>query len=243
MSRNKKYFWMKLKEDFFEDDTIEWLEEQPNGKEYALFYLKLCLKSLKNDGVLIRKVGDMLIPYDAKKIAELTRTDIDTVVVAMEIFKKINLVEILENGEIYMKAMENIVGCETNKAAAMRRLRAERAGGNDVTPMLPDCYPEKEKEKEKEKEGKPKRSFVPPSVEDVENYCREKGYRTVNAMAFVSFYESKGWKVGKDKMSSWKSAVAGWEARNRQADPAAASKPAAPAANDALARRKQMMGG
>lgn len=243
MSRNKKYFWMKLKEDFFEDDTIEWLEEQPNGKEYALFYLKLCLKSLKNDGVLIRKVGDMLIPYDAKKIAELTRTDIDTVVVAMEIFKKINLVEILENGEIYMKAMENMVGCETNKAAAMRRLRAERAGGNDVTPMLPDCYPEKETEIEKEKEGKPKRSFVPPSVEDVENYCREKGYRTVNAMAFVSFYESKGWKVGKDKMSSWKSAVAGWEARNRQADPAAASKPAAPAANDALARRKQMMGG
>ena len=252
MSRNKKYFWMKLKEDFFEDDTIEWLEEQPNGKEYALFYLKLCLKSLKNDGVLIRKVGDMLIPYDAKKIAELTRTDIDTVVVAMEIFKKINLVEILENGEIYMKAMENMVGSETDAAIRVRKHRALQEQkmlalqcNTDETETKQNCSPEieKEKEKEKEKEGKPKRSFVPPSVEDVENYCREKGYRTVNAMAFVSFYESKGWKVGKDKMSSWKSAVAGWEARNRQADPAAASKPAAPAANDALARRKQMMGG
>ena len=187
----------------------------------------------------------MLIPYDAKKIAELTRTDIDTVVVAMELFKKINLIEMLENGEIYMKAMENMVGCETNKAASMRRLRAEREGGNDVTPMLPDCYPEKEKEKEKEKEDKPaKQSFAPPSVEDVEKYCKEKGYTLVDALAFVSFYDSKGWKVGKDKMTSWKSAVAGWEARERRKQPqaATAARQAAPAANDALERRRQMRG-
>jgi len=240
MSRNKKYFWMKLKEDFFEDDTIEWLEEQPNGKEYALFYLKLCLKSLKNDGVLIRKVGDMLIPYDAKKIAELTRTDIDTVVVAMEIFKKINLVEILENGEIYMKAMENMVGCETNKAAAMRRLRAERAGGNDVTPMLPDCYPDIDIEKDIDIERK---SFIPPSLEDVENYCKEKGYTHVNAMAFIGFYGSKNWKVGKDKMTSWKSAVAGWEARERKKQPEQAARPAEPAINEALEKRRRLREG
>ena len=249
MSRNKKYYWMKLKEDFFEDDTIEWLEEQPNGKEYALFYLKLCLKSLKNDGVLIRKVGDMLIPYDAKKIAEITKTDIDTVVVAMELFKKINLVEILENGEIYMKAMENMVGSETDSAIRVRKHRALKEQemlmlqcNTDETAGKQKCSPEKEKEKEKEKEGKTKRSFVPPSIEDVEAYCREKGYHTVNAVAFVAFYESKGWKVGKEKMSSWKSAVAGWEARNKPKEPAA-TPAAAPKTNDALERRRQMMGG
>ena len=98
----KKYYWLKLKEDFFEDDTIEWIEEQPGGEKYSLFYLKLCLKSLKTDGILIRNVGDMLIPYDIKKLAEITKTDIDTARVAMELFKNIGLVQILENGEIYM---------------------------------------------------------------------------------------------------------------------------------------------
>ena len=40
---DKKYYWLKLKEDFFEEDTISWIEEQQNGKDYSLFYLKLCL--------------------------------------------------------------------------------------------------------------------------------------------------------------------------------------------------------
>ena len=79
----KKYYWLKLKEDFFDDDTIEWIEEQPNGEKYSLFYLKLCLKSLKTNGILVRNVGEMLIPYDIKKLAEITRTDVDTVRVAM----------------------------------------------------------------------------------------------------------------------------------------------------------------
>ena len=89
----KKYYWMKLKEDFFDDDAMEWLEEQPKGKEYALFYLKLCLKSLKTNGLLIRTVGTLLVPYDMKKLAEITKTDFDTVVVAMELLKNIGLVD------------------------------------------------------------------------------------------------------------------------------------------------------
>lgn len=120
----KKYYWLKLKEDFFDDDTIEWIEDLENGHEYALFYLKLCLKSLRNDGILIRNVGDMLIPYDVKKLSEITRTDIDTVRVAMEIFKKTGLVQILENGEIYMAQLQNMVGSETSKAQLMRNKRA-----------------------------------------------------------------------------------------------------------------------
>ena len=45
MSEDKRFYWMKLKEGFFEDETIAWLEEQKNGKEYVLFLLKLCLKA------------------------------------------------------------------------------------------------------------------------------------------------------------------------------------------------------
>lgn len=112
----KKYYWLKLKEDFFDDDAISWLEEQPKGKEYALFYLKLCLKFLKTDGILIRTVGTMLVPYDMKKLSEITKTEFDTVVVAMELMKNIGLVEILENGEIFLPGLHQMVGSESQWA-------------------------------------------------------------------------------------------------------------------------------
>ena len=160
----KKYYWLKLKEDFFEDDTIEWIEEQPGGEKYSLFYLKLCLKSLKTDGILIRNVGEMLIPYDVKKLAEITKTDIDTVRVAMELFKKIGLIQILENGEIYMAQLKNMVGSESKWAEKKRLQRAknkslpepENEGGDNVPDKSKKCPREIEtdieKEKEKEKE-------------------------------------------------------------------------------------------
>lgn len=90
MSENKRYYWLKLKDDFFEDDTVQWLEEQDNGKDYVIFYLKLCLKSLQDDG--------KLIPYDVRALGKLTSTSLDTVELAMEIFIDIGLVEQLENG-------------------------------------------------------------------------------------------------------------------------------------------------
>ena len=160
MANTKKYYWLKLKEDFFEDDTIDWIEEQPNGEKYSLFYLKLCLKSLRTDGILIRNVGEMLIPYDAKKLAEVTKTDVDTVRVAMELFKNIGLIQILENGEIYISQLKNMVGSETSKAQLMRNKREKdkqkaleepkKKSGNNVTDALPNRYTEIEKEKEKD---------------------------------------------------------------------------------------------
>ena len=126
MAKGNKYYWLKLKEDFFEDDAINWIEEQPNGKDYCLFYLKLCLKSLKSEGLLIRNVGNMLVPYDAKKLSDLTNTDIDTVKVAMDMFKKIGLVDILENGEIFMNQLNTMVGKETDYAEQKRIQRENK---------------------------------------------------------------------------------------------------------------------
>ena len=145
---NKKYYWLKLKEDFFEEDAIAWIEEQENGKDYCLFYLKLCLKSLKTNGLLIRNVGSMIVPYDAKTLAKITNTELDTVKVAMDIFTKIGLVQILENGEIFISQLQNMVGSETSKAQLMRNKRAKDKkiieGGNNVTPLLPNSYSSEE---------------------------------------------------------------------------------------------------
>lgn len=70
-----------------------------------------------------------------------------------------------------------------------------------------------EKEKKNKKE---KRSFVPPTVEQVREYCTEKNYQ-INPESFVSYYASKGWSVGKSPMKDWKQACVTWEAR-RKAD-------------------------
>ena len=138
-----KFSWLMLNEDFFDDDAIQWLEEQPNGKEYSLFYLKLCLKSLKTNGILIRQVGQMLVPYDATKLAELTRIDVDTVVVAMELLQKIGLVEILENGEIYLSQIQNMIGSKSIgafKKQQQRMLKNEEktTGGQEVDKCPPE---------------------------------------------------------------------------------------------------------
>ena len=132
---DKRYYWLKLKEDFFQDEAIEWLEEQENGKEYCLFYLKLCLKSLKDDGKLIRTVGNLLIPYSTEKLAEATRTKADTVMVAMQVLQRIGLVEILDDGAIKMLKLQDMVGSESTAAARMRKMRDGKKR-NDVTPML-----------------------------------------------------------------------------------------------------------
>lgn len=161
-----RFYWLQLKEDFFEDDAIEWLEEQENGAEQALFYLKLCLKSLKSNGVLYRKVGNMILPYDVKKLAHLTRTPVNTVQVALVNLSKIGLIRLLDNGEIYLEQVENLVGSQSK--GAFKKQQQRRLSAHDV-PMLPPvsdkvdkgvdkCPPELELEleqeldKEKEKE-------------------------------------------------------------------------------------------
>lgn len=177
MSESKRYYWLKLKEDFFEDDTITFIEEQANGEKYTTFYLKLCCKALKYEGRLIRYVGETLIPYDEYSLAMLTKTDVDTVRVALALFQKIGLVERLETGELYLSQLAEMTGTECDTAARMRRSRARKnqesfpplqsyakalQSYNEVTPkrnnvtdkcnIVQKCYTDIEIEKEIEKE-------------------------------------------------------------------------------------------
>ena len=149
---NKRFYWLKLKEDFFEDDTMKWLEEQENGKDYIIFYLKLSLKSLKDNGGLIRYVGEKLIPYDTKALARLTNTNHDTVSLAMKLFIEIGLVQQMDSGEIYMNQIHEMIGSETDKAALMRKKRArekELGDSNNVTSKLLNVTQSKSKSKSK----------------------------------------------------------------------------------------------
>jgi uncharacterized protein YdaU (DUF1376 family) len=55
-----------------------------------------------------------------------------------------------------------------------------------------------------------KNVFIIPSVKDVEDYCKSRG-NTIHAAAFIDFYTSKGWMIGKSKMKNWKAAIHTWE--------------------------------
>lgn len=125
MSSGKVYYWLKLNNDFFEDDTVTWIEEQENGKDYIIFYLKLALKSLQDEGYLIRYVGEKLIPYDVKALAKLTNTSPDTVAVAMKLFIEIGLISRLDSGEIYLNQIDEMIGSETDSAKRVRKYRAK----------------------------------------------------------------------------------------------------------------------
>lgn len=85
----------------------------------------------------------------------------------------------------------------------------------------PAIEKEKEKEREKEKEnecypptplsgGTKAKRFIPPTVDEVAAYCQERG-NGLDPEAFVDFYASKGWMVGKNPMKDWKAAVRTWE--------------------------------
>lgn len=102
--------------------------------------------------------------------------------------------------------------------------------------------------KEKSSAKKERKVFVPPSVEEVKQYCKENGY-TVNPVKFVSYYTSNGWMVGRNKMKDWKAAVRTWQSKenengNRQlpaSNQIGATKPADNSSgNDAANKRAEL---
>ena len=158
MSDNRKYYYLKLKENYFDEDAIVLLESMQDGILYSNILLKLYLKSLKNGGKLQL---DENIPYTAQMIATITRQQVGTVERALQIFMKLGLVEPLQNGALYMSNIELLIGQSSTEGERKRRARLAlqeqkalpKAGADKCPPYQADiCPPEIEIEKEIEKE-------------------------------------------------------------------------------------------
>ena len=165
MSDNRKYYYLKLKESYFDDDAIVLLESMPDGILYSNILLKLYLKSLKNGGKLQL---DEHIPYTAQMIATLTRHQIGTVERALEIFRQLGLVEQLDSGAFYMTDIELMIGQSSTEAERKRAARLEnkallppRTKGGHLSDIRP---PEIEIELEKEIEIKREIEKVRPET-------------------------------------------------------------------------------
>lgn len=125
-TENKRFYWIKLRENFFQQETIDWLMEQENGSAYIVLYLKMCLLTANTSGELIRTIGNMTIPYEPKKISQKTGFDIDTVNVALSLFKHLGLIEETQEGIPVMPEVKNMVGSESESAARVRKYRKKK---------------------------------------------------------------------------------------------------------------------
>ena len=226
MAESKKYWYIQLNVNFFEDERIDWLCEQKNGYAYVVLYLKLCLKTANNSGILTRQIGDMIIPYNVDKIAEITHINVDIVRVALELYKKIGLVYEADENCNFMRLPEvpGMVGCVTQAALDKRKQREKKQIGDGQSPdNVQDNVQQELRVKslelrdnslDTEKETKRKR-FTPPTVDEVREYCQERN-NGIDAAAFVDFYTARGWMIGKTHMKDWKAAVRTWENRRKQ---------------------------
>lgn len=142
MADNKKYYYIKLKEDFFDREEIVLLEGEKDGFKYSNFLLKLYLKSLRGDG---RLIFTEFIPYDTKMLAKLTRFSENFVKKALKKLQDFELIEVLDDGVIYMLNIQEFIGessTEADRKRVYRRKVEEEKSGQMSRQMSDKCTPE-----------------------------------------------------------------------------------------------------
>lgn len=184
----KRFYWIKLKTDFFNQDTIDFILQQENGCKYIVLYQMLCLKTANNNGELNTKIGEMIVPYNIEKIQRDTKYfDIDTIIVALELFKKMGLIYEEEDKTLKISGFSDMVGSETSSAKRVREHRQRKAlqCNKNVTQEIE--YRDREKsidiDKNIDKDNK---------REDVFNYIESNFARTLSPIEI-------------DKISQWSS--------------------------------------
>ena len=214
MSDGKRYFWLRLKDDFFDSRRIKKLRRLAGGDTFTIIYLKLQLVAMKHDGIL-KWTG--LEESVADELALEINEDPDNVEVTLRYLLSCGLAETSDNVNFFFPyAVEN-VGSEGASAQRVRDFRTRKAlqSNVDETPVKRLCNGEIEKEKdiEIEKEvdnSEPRKHFKPPTLQEVTDYCNERG-NNIQAQHFIDYYEARNWMLGKTKMKDWKAAVRTWE--------------------------------
>ena len=147
MAEEKRFFWLKLKENFFDEKYIKALRRLPQGDSLVIVYLKMQLKSLKTEGI-IKYEG--ILPDSISELALVLDEDENIVKLTVEALVRYGVIERWENETFYMSAMQQLIGSETQAAARVRKHREAKAlqcNGN-----VTKCNTEIEKEIEIDKE-------------------------------------------------------------------------------------------
>lgn len=176
MADNKKYYYMRLKENFFDSDEMIILENMDNGDGiiYSNILLKLYLRSLKYEG---RLMFNERIPFNAQMLSTIVRHPVGVVEKALKAFVDLGLVEVMDNGAIYMLDIQNFIGKTTTEADRIKAYRSkinkEKGLVSNDTQKLVQMYdkstPELELEIEKEIDKEVEASTATSTKSDFQN--------------------------------------------------------------------------
>lgn len=193
MATGKRFYWIKLKETFMTSDAVDFLMGQPDGANYVVLYQMLCLKTINTGGRLERHIGEVIIPYDEAKIQRDTKWfSIDTVRVALNLYKALGLIYADRDGALCLTDHENLVGSETDYASQKKAQRLNRPPELPVDNVHTDVHTDIEidiRDKSLEIEGRDKSSEDREESTDEDNpdnltnpdgfVCRTKDVRRI----------------------------------------------------------------
>ena len=230
---NKRYYWIKLKDTFFSSDTVDFLMSQNNGANYVVLYQMLCLKTVNTNGQLSRTIGEVLIPYDIEKIArDCKYFSVDTVRIALELYKKLGLIYEQENGIKQIANFDNLIGSESQSAVYKRqqnklekfqqnRLEKFQQNSNKIK-ILDTRYKIEDKDSNlvsTSMGGINKETISPPQYErptlkEIQDYIESQGLK-VNAERFFNHYESLSWESNGKPIQDWRARLCLWDSEDK----------------------------
>lgn len=169
---SSKYYWLKLKRDFFKRHDIRIVEGMPNGKEYILFYLKLLCESVDHEGSL--RFSDE-VPYNEEMLSIITDTNIDIVRSAVKIFTGLHMMEILDDGTIFMREVDGMIGSASNNDNALRQARY-RERKKEVALLECNTNVTKSNESKSKSKIQSKNNIYSQESDDILDYLNEKAH-------------------------------------------------------------------
>ena len=207
-----KFYWIKLKRDFFKRHDIHILSKMPHGNDIILFYLKLLLESTDHEGELRFSVD---VPYSVDMLAAITDTDPEIAEQAVEILTKLKLYEDRTDGTIVLTKFNDMVGSETQWAEKKRTYRGQLEDTKRTTRGQKRTMSDKSIEiRDKSIDffsNEKNADFTPPTIEELYEYC-ESRHNGINPQNFYDYYSAKGWCIGSGgQMKDWRAAVRAWE--------------------------------
>lgn len=129
MATGKRYYWIKISKDFMDSDAVNYLMGLKNGADYIMLYVSLCMMAINTGGELAMKIGDQVIPYDLERIRRDAKWfPSATISKGVELFQKLGLLSLGEQGQFILANYANIVGSETDHAKKKREQRSGQSG-------------------------------------------------------------------------------------------------------------------
>lgn len=216
--------WIKIVTDIFDDEKIKLIEDLPDGDSIIVCWFKLlCLAGKQNNsGVLMLNER---IAYTDEMLATVFRRPLQTVRLALETFEQFGMIEII-NGAITIPNWgkhQNLEGLELVREQTRKRVQKYR----EQQKLLSDCSvtcnatvtqsnaTDIDIDKNKKK-NKSKSVFVPPTVEEVREYVKEKGYN-IDADYFWSYYNESDWiDKNNEPVLNWKLKLVTWAKKEEE---------------------------